>query len=94
MRLVPITEADALHRLQHAAARVDAQLKLDTAAVRYMDHPLPGVEYGLRLRHAGALLFMPETELTAPDWETRLFKRFEAAKRYLESFPQVGPGRS
>ncbi len=94
MNFVPITEAEALHRLRHVAARVDAGLSLDEAAVRYMATPVPGVEYGLRLKYAGALLFMPEADLTAPDWETRLFKRFEAAKRYLDSFPQVGPRRS
>ncbi|MBI2123076.1 MAG: hypothetical protein HYT96_02830, partial [Armatimonadetes bacterium] len=53
--------------------------------------PYPGVEFGLRLGEAGALLFMPEADLTAADWEMRLFKRLEAAKRYLEEFPQVGP---
>lgn len=94
MNFVPITEAEALHRLRHAAARVGGGLSLDEAAVRYMATPVPGVEYGLRLKHAGALLFMPEADLTAPDWETRLFKRLEAAKRYLECFPQVGPRRS
>lgn len=84
-----ITEAVARQRLQHAATRVGTGLSLDHAAVRYMTAPFPGVEYGLRLKNAGALLFMPEADLTAPDWESRLFKRFEAAKRYLESFSQV-----
>ncbi len=86
---VAIPEEEALHRLEHAVGRVDAGLSLDRAAVRYLAAPYPGVEYGLRLRTAGALLFIPESDLTAPDWETRLFKRVEAAKRYLEGFPQV-----
>ncbi len=91
MRAVAITEAEALRRLQQAAARVDPGLKLDHAAVRYLSTPFPGVEYGLRFRSAGALLFMPEADLSATDWETRLFKRFEAAKRYLEGFPEASP---
>lgn len=82
-----IPEAEAIRRLQETIARVDARLSLDRGDVRYVVDPYPGVEYGLRLGEAGALLFMPETDLTAPDWESRLFKRLEAAKRYLEGFP-------
>lgn len=86
-----ISEADATQRLQSALSRVDSRLELDRGAIRYLTDPYPGVEYGLRLGEAGALLFMPEADLTAADWEMRLFKRLEAAKRYLEEFPQVGP---
>ncbi len=85
---VAIVETEALRRLEQAVARVDAGLSLDRAAVRVLAKPYQGVEYGLRLRGAGALLFLPEADLTAPDWETRLFRRVEAAKRYLEGFPQ------
>ncbi len=85
---VAIVEAEALRRLEQAVARVDAGLSLDRAAVRFLAKPYAGVEYGLRLRGAGALLFLPEADLTAPDSETRLFRRVEAAKRYLEGFPQ------
>jgi hypothetical protein len=60
---------------------------LDRGNVRYMTDPYPGVEFGLRLGEASVLLFMPEADLTATDWESRLFKRFEAARRYLEHFP-------
>lgn len=86
-----ISEADATQKLQSALSRVDSRLELDRGAIRYMTDPYPGVEYGLRLGEAGALLFMPEADLSAADWEMRLFKRLEAAKRYLEEFPQVGP---
>lgn len=84
-----ISESEAIRRLQNAVARVDAGLVLDRGAVRYLVDPFPGVEYGLRLGEAGALLFVPEADLTAMDWETRLFKKIEAAKRYLEEFPQA-----
>jgi hypothetical protein len=61
-----------------------------------MTDPYPGVEFGLRLGEASVLLFMAEADLAASDWETRLFKRFEAARRYLEHFPlaRVASGRS
>jgi len=84
---VAIQEAEALRRLEQVVARVGAGLSLDRAAVRYLADPYPGVEYALQLRGAGALLFLPETDLTAPDWERRVFRRIEAAKRYLEGFP-------
>lgn len=86
-----ISDADAATRLQSAVSRVDSRLELDRGAIRYVTEPFPGIEYGLRLGDGGALLFMPEGDLTAPDWETRLFKRLEAAKKYLEEFPPAGP---
>lgn len=86
-----ISEAEATQRLQSALSRVDSRLELDRGAIRYLTDPYPGVEFGLRLGDAGALLFMSEDDLTAADWETRLFKRLEAAKRYLEGFPQDSP---
>lgn len=86
-----IPTEEVIRRLQDALARVDARLKLDRGAIRYVTEPYPGVEYGLRFGEAGALLFMPEADLAAPDWETRLFKRLEAAKRYLDGFPQASP---
>ncbi len=86
---MPLAEAEALRRLVQAAARVNVRLSVDRGAVRYMAEPYAGFEYGLRLGEAGALLFMPEADLTASDWETRVFKRLEAAKRYLEGFPQA-----
>lgn len=82
-----IPDAEAIRKLEGALARVDQRLVLDRGNVRYVSDPYPGVEYGLRLGEASALLFMPEADLTAPDWESRLFKRLEAAKRYLEHFP-------
>ena len=86
-----ISDADAAQRLQSTLSRVDSRLELDRGAIRYVTDPYPGVEFGLRLGEAGALLFMPEADLVAADWETRLFKRLEATKRYLEGFPQIGP---
>lgn len=85
-----ISQVEAIRRLQAAITRVDGRLVLDRGAVRYVTDPFPGVEYGLRLGSAGALLFLPEADLTAADWDTRLFRRMEAAKRYLEGFPQEG----
>ena len=86
-----IPERDAVGRLEQVIARVDPRLALDRGNVRAMTDPYPGVEYGLRLGEAAALLFMPEADLTAQDWETRIFKRVEAARRYLEGFG-VHPG--
>jgi len=81
-----IPERDAIGRLEQVIARVDPRLALDRGNVRAMTDPFPGVEYGLRLGEAAALLFMSEADLTAPDWETRIFKRVEAARKYLEGF--------
>lgn len=81
-----IREEDAIRRFTETIARVDPRLVLDRGAVRYLTEPFPGVEFGLRLGDAGALLFMPEADLTASDSETRLVERFAAAKRYLEGF--------
>ena len=81
-----ISEEDAIQQFRQAIAQVDPRLVLDRGAVRYLTEPYPGVEFGLRLGEAGTLLFMPEADLAAPDWQDRLVKRFEAAKRYLEGF--------
>ncbi len=89
-----ISDADAIRRLQETIPRVDPHLVLDVGAVRYLTEPYPGVEYGLRLGDAGALLFVSETDLTAPDWQPRLRKRLEAAKCYLEGFPQANSSRA
>ena len=83
-----IPEAEAIRKLQAALARVDQRLVLDRGNVRYMTDPYPGVEFGLLLGEACVLLFMPEIDLESSDWESRLFKRFEAARRYLEHFPR------
>jgi len=82
-----IPEADAIRKFRLAMARVDQRLVLDRGNVRHMNDPYPGVEFGLRLGEASVLLFMPEADLEASDWESRLFLRFEAARRYLEHFP-------
>jgi hypothetical protein len=91
-----IPDAEAIRKFETVVARVDQRLVLDRGNVRFMTDPYPGVEFGLRLGEASVLLFMPEADLAASDWETRLFKRFEAARRYLEHFPlaRVAPGRS
>lgn len=81
-----IAQADAVKKFQQTIPRVDPHLVLDLGAVRFVDEPYPGVEYGLRLGDAGALLFVSEADLTAPDWQARLVKRLEAAHRYLEGF--------
>jgi len=90
-----IPDAEAIRKFEAALARVDQRLVLDRGNVRYMTDPYPGVEFGLRLGEAAVLLFMPEADLAASDWETRLFARFEAARRYLEHFPlsRVTPAR-
>lgn len=88
-----ISESEAIRKLGQVLRRIDARLVLDTPSVRYMAEPFAGVEYGLRLGGAKALMFMPEADLVSPEWETRLFKRLEAAKRYLEGFPQERPVR-
>ena len=84
-----IPEAEAIRKFQAALTRVDQRLVLDRGNVRYMTDPYPGVEFGLRLGGAAALLFMPEADLEAPDWDSRLFKRLEAARKYLEHFPHA-----
>ncbi len=88
-----VTREDALHRLVYAAGRVDARLVVDSGSVRYVSEPFPGVEFGLRLGGAGALLFMPETDLAAEDWQDRLVRRLEAARSYLEKFPSSRAAR-
>src|SRR3970040_475991 len=75
-----IPERDAIQKLEQVIARVDPRLVLDRGNVRAMTDPYPGLEYGLVLGEAAALLFMPEADLTASDWETRLFKRVEARR--------------
>lgn len=82
-----ITANEAIQRFTAAIARVDPRLELDRGAVRYVREPYPGVEFGLRLGDAGALLFMPEADLAADDWLDRLVRRFEAARNYLAKFP-------
>lgn len=89
-----IPAADAIARLAQVAGRVDPRLALDRGNVRYVADPYPGVEFGLRLGEAAALLFMPEGDLTASDWEARLFRKLEAARRYLEGFPHRRPGEA
>jgi hypothetical protein len=82
-----ISQPEVLRRLEQIVARVDSGLVLDRAAVWHVDEPYPGFEYALRLGEAGALLFIADADLEAADWESRLFKRLEAAQRYLEQFP-------
>lgn len=84
-----IRDDEAIRRFQDAITRVDPRLVLDRGAVRYVAEPYPGVEFALRLGEAGALLFVSETDLAAADWQDRLVQRFEAARRYLEGFPQA-----
>lgn len=91
-----ITTDEVIRRFTEVIARVDPRLHLDRGAVRYVQEPFAGVEFGLRLGEASALLFMPEADLTADDWPERLARRFDAARRYLENFPGAGSpsGRS
>jgi hypothetical protein len=84
-----ISQTDAVKKFQDVIPRVDPHLELDVGAVRFVSEPYPGVEFGLRLGDAGALLFVSEADLTTPDWQARLHKRLEAAKRYLEEFPHA-----
>lgn len=88
-----IPTAEAIRKLEQVIARVDPRLVLDRGNVRYVADPYPGVEYALRLGEAGALLVLPEADFAAPDWESRVFTRIEAARRYLEGFPGAPPGR-
>jgi len=83
-----IREEDAIRMFREVLPRVDPRLVLDQGDVHYVTEPYAGVEYGLRLGSSGALLFMPEGDLAAPDWQDRLRARLEAAKRYLEGFPR------
>jgi len=83
--MIPVD--DAIRKFEQVIARVDPRLALDRGNVRYVAEPYPGVEFGLRLGAAAALLFMPEADLASGEWETRLFQRFEAARRYLDGFP-------
>src|SRR2546428_13890537 len=82
-----IREDDAIEKFRQIISRVDPRLVLDRGDVRYGTEPYAGVESGLRLGKAGALLFMPEADLTAPDWQDRLRPRVEAAHRQLEGIP-------
>jgi hypothetical protein len=82
-----LSDAEAYQRLVQAARDVDPSLTVDRASVRWMAEPYPGVEYGLALDGAHALLFMPAADIAEPGWEGRLPPRMEAARRYLLSFP-------
>lgn len=84
-----ISQTDAVKKFQEVLPRVDPHLVLDVGDVRFVSEPYPGVEFGLRLGDAGALLFVSEADLTAPDWPARLHKQLDAAKRYLEGFPHA-----
>lgn len=88
-----IPDDEATRKFQQVVARVDPRLVLDRGNIRYVSDPYPGVEFGLRLGDAGVLLFMPEVDLAAGDWETRMFKRLEAARHYLEGFPLARSAR-
>lgn len=89
-----LSQQEILRRLEGVVSRVDGRLVLDRGAIRYVTEPYPGVEYALRLGEAGALLFIAEADLSAADWESRLTKRIEAARYYLEHFPGAQVGRS
>ncbi len=55
-----ISQADAVKKFQEVIPRVDPHLVLDVGDVRFVSEPYPGVEFGLRLGDAGALLFVSE----------------------------------
>jgi hypothetical protein len=89
-----MSDEEMIARLEQLVPRVDPRLVLDRGNLRAVVDPYPGLEYGLQLGEAAALLFMPAADLAAADWETRVFKKLEAARRYLESFAHRPPAAS
>lgn len=84
---MPLSEQEARRRLRSTLAAVAPDVDLDTAAVRWVDAPYPGVKYGLRLGQANALLFMPVADIDGEGWPERLAERLRQARDYLEHFP-------
>jgi hypothetical protein len=82
-----LTEPDAFARLRDAARRIDPALVVDRGSIHWIDGPYPGVSYGLALREAHALMFLPAADIADPGWEQRLPQRLQAAHRYLRGFP-------
>jgi hypothetical protein len=82
-----LSETELYQRILRAARAVHPALVVDRGSIHWREEPYPGVEYGLALSGAHALLFLPATDVTGPDWERRLPQRLEAAARYLQGFP-------
>jgi len=84
---MPLSEREARRRLQTTLAAVAPGVTLDSAAVRRVDAPFPGIAYGLQLGQANALLFLSLTEIDGEGWEERLAARLAQARDYLRQFP-------
>ncbi len=84
---MPLSEREARRRLRATLTAVAPDAELDAAAVRYVDAPYPGVQYGLRLGEANALLFLPLSDIDGEQWPARLADRLRQARAYLEQFP-------
>ncbi|MDR7418154.1 MAG: hypothetical protein QN178_04500 [Armatimonadota bacterium] len=82
-----LSTSEAYERIAKAARAVDPALVVDKGSIHWRDHPVPGVAYGLALKGAHALLFLPAADIAEPGWEQRLPSRLDAAHRYLLGFP-------
>jgi hypothetical protein len=81
-----LSASDAYRRLAGAARAVNPALTVARGSVHWLERPMQGVEYGLALDSAHALLFLPAADIAEPGWEQRLPQRLEAAHRYLLGF--------
>ncbi|MDR7545359.1 MAG: hypothetical protein QN120_14035 [Armatimonadota bacterium] len=82
-----LSQTDLYQRILQAARAAHPALVVDRGSIHWREEPYPGVEYGLALAGAHALLFLPAADIAGPDWERRLPQRLEAAVRYLQEFP-------
>jgi hypothetical protein len=84
---MPLNEQEARRRLRSILTTVAPDAVLDSAAVRWVDEPYPGVHYGLQVGKATALLFLPVSDIDGEGWPQRLTARLRQARDYLEHFP-------
>ncbi len=84
---------EARRRLRSVLASVAPEVILDLPSVRWVDAPYPGVEFGVRLGRANALLFMPVGDIDGEGWPDRLAERLRQARAYLGHFPLAEGGR-
>jgi hypothetical protein len=85
--VMSVSASDVYQRLVGAARAVDPALVVDRGSIHWIDHPYPGLEYGLAIDGAHAVFFLLSADIAGPGWEGRLPGRLEAACQYLRGFP-------
>ncbi|MDQ7850743.1 MAG: hypothetical protein QN152_12330 [Armatimonadota bacterium] len=87
-----LSTQEARRRLRSVLASVAPEVTLDLPSVRWVDAPYPGVEFGVRLGRANALLFMPVEDIDGDGWPDRLAERLRQTRAYLGHFPLAQAG--